>query len=292
MYMDDLINEYSEHGFNGKSGKTRETYISEIRQFNIWLDGTGTDLKGFSRVDVQHYINNITAKQLAASTINKKFRAITHFCKYFKIEEKIKDIRVITPENIFNSAPKSLQRNERNQMLRDVARSGNKRDYAVICTLLYTGIRVSECSKLKLASLIDIGEKKGFLRVEGKGFKERVVPLNNDARYALSEYLNERSIDLYKMNLLSKNDLQEPLFMSNFNKKLSVESIQRIVRVYGKTHPHTLRHTYATVLIRENNEDIAVVAQLLGHSNLNTVQRYTMATEEELMKIVERMTFD
>lgn len=290
--MENLIKEYSEHAFNGKSDKTRETYVGEIRQFNKWLDGAGTDISEFSRVDVQHYINNMASKQMAASTINKKFRSITHFCKYFKMEENIKDIRVITPENIFNIAPKSMKRNERNQMLREVARSGNKRDYAVICTLLYTGVRVSECSKLQLANLIDIGEKKGFLRVEGKGFKERIVPLNNDARYAINEYLNERSIDMYKLKDLSKTELQQPLFLSNFNKKLSVESIQRIVRVYGKTHPHILRHTFATVLIRENKVDVAVVAQLLGHSNLNTIQRYTKATGEELLEIVDNITFD
>lgn len=290
--MNELIKQYSEKAFNGKSEETHKTYVSEIELFNKWLDGAGTDISNFSRLDVQHYINNLASKQMAATTINKKFRAITHFCKYFSLEENIKDIRIVTPENIFNIAPKSLQRNERNQMLREAARSGSKRDYAVICTLLYTGIRVSECAKAKLANLVDIGEKKGFLRVEGKGFKERIIPLNNDARYALGEYLKERSIDLYKLDQLTKKDLQQPLFLSNYNKNLSVSSIRRIVQLYGKTHPHTLRHTFATVLIRENKEDVTVVAQLLGHSNLNTVQRYTRASEDELMEIVNNIKFD
>ena len=291
-FMNDLLSKYSEQAFNGKSDSTRKTYVNEINIFNEWLDGAGTDISNFSRVDVQHYINNLASKQLAASTINKKFRAITHFCKFFGLEENIKDIRVIAPENIFNIAPKALTRNERNHMMREVARNGSKRDFAVISTLLNTGIRVSECSKIKLANLIDISDKKGFMKVEGKGFKERIVPLNSDTRYALNAYLQERSIDIYNLDKLSKAELQQPLFLSNFNKNLSVESIQRIVKIYGNTHPHTLRHTFATVLIREKDADIAVVAQLLGHANMNTVQRYTKASKEDLVKIVDDLTFD
>lgn len=289
--MKDLLTHYKEKGFNGKSDNTRKTYIKEIELFNEWLEGTGTDISNFSRIDVQHYINWLTSKNRSAATINKKYRALVHYCRFTNQVEHVKDIRVVKPQNLNQIAPKSLKRNEKNQMLREVARSGNKRNYALIVLLVNTGLRVNECSSLKLINLFDISEKKGFLRVEGKGEKERIVPLNSDVRYALNEYLKERSIDIYNLNSMSKETLQQPLFLSNFNKPLSVRRIQDIVEVHGKTHPHTLRHTFATELVREHKEDPILVAQILGHSNLSTIQRYTKATEEEMLNAVEKMAY-
>lgn len=289
--MKDLLTHYKEKGFNGKSDNTIKTYIKEIELFNEWLEGTGTDISNFSRIDVQHYINWLTSKNRSAATINKKYRALVHYCRFTNQVEHVKDIRVVKPQNLNQIAPKSLKRNEKNQMLREVARSGNKRNYALIVLLVNTGLRVNECSSLKLINLFDISEKKGFLRVEGKGEKERIVPLNSDVRYALNEYLKERSIDIYNLNSMSKETLQQPLFLSNFNKPLSVRRIQDIVEVHGKTHPHTLRHTFATELVREHKEDPILVAQILGHSNLSTIQRYTKATEEEMLNAVEKMAY-
>lgn len=289
--MKDLLTHYKEKGFNGKSDNTRKTYIKEIELFNEWLEGTGTDISNFSRIDVQHYINWLTSKNRSAATINKKYRALVHYCRFTNQVEHVKDIRVVKPQNLNQIAPKSLKRNEKNQMLREVARSGNKRNYALIVLLVNTGLRVNECSSLKLINLFDISEKKGFLRVEGKGEKERIVPLNSDVRYALNEYLKERSIDIFNLNSMSKETLQQPLFLSNFNKPLSVRRIQDIVEVHGKTHPHTLRHTFATELVREHKEDPILVAQILGHSNLSTIQRYTKATEEEMLNAVEKMAY-
>lgn len=290
--MHELIKGYMEKGFAGKSDDTKKTYLSEIEQFNKWLIPTGTDIENFSRLDVQQYINWLTAKKKAPTTINKKFRAISHFCKFNNIEENVANIRVISPDDLTNMAPKSLERNERNQMLREVTRNGSKRDIAVIYTLLNTGVRVSECSNLQLSSLSDIGDKKGFLKVTGKGFKARTVPINSECRFTLNEYLKERGIDMYNLKSLTEEELNQPLFLSNFNKPLSKESIQRIVKKFGNTHPHTLRHTFATILMREKKADPTTVAQLLGHSNLNTVQRYTKATEAELQNIVEGLNFD
>lgn len=289
--MKELLNEYSEKAFNGKSDDTIKTYLKEVELFNQWLVPTGTDLTGFSRIDVQHYINWLTAKNYAPSTINKKFRAISHYCRFIGHDEYIKDIRIVKPISVQQLAPNSLKKNERNQLIREVSRTGKKRDFAVIIFLLNTGLRVKECSNLKLVNLIDVSEKKGFLKVYGKGSVERLVPINSEIRHALNEYLLTRNIDIYNLDQLNKEVLNSPLFLSNYNKALSVRQIQRIVSTYGdKIHPHVLRHTFATVLIREKGIDVSTVAQLLGHANLNTIQRYTKADEEELLEAVETLT--
>lgn len=288
---DDLsvLQTYAAEHFNGKSDETKKTYVKEIELFKNWLEPTGANLTDFSRVDVQYYINWLTSRKLAAATINKKFRAITHFCHSINKENCVADIRVMKSTK-HQLAPKSLKKTEKHSMIRKASRSENKRDFAVIMFLLNTGVRVQECYNLDIESIVDFGEKKGFIRVVGKGNKDRIIPLNSDVRHALLEYLAERKINLYELNKLPQHVLEEPLFLSNRKQRLAIRTIQYLVGMYGGTHPHALRHTFATDLIREQKADVTAVAQLLGQNGLETVKRYTLATDEERADIVEKLT--
>jgi integrase/recombinase XerD len=273
----DLLTDFLTNGLAGKSQSTIRTYRYALQNFSEWLDGAGTDLKTFARSDVQQYIDYLTAKGKSASTINKVWNAIRTFAQYTNKTDAIEDIRVVKMPDYRMQAPKALDRNERNRIIREADRSGNKRDFAIIMMLLGTGIRVSELCALNRSD-IEMSERKGTARIRGKGNKERYVNLNAEVRRALKLYLD------------SRNDEHEALFLSNRNKRISVRSVQTICNKYG-VHPHALRHTFITDLVRKG-VDLTTVQSLSGHASFDMVARYSKPSEEDKQAAVERLFID
>ncbi|WP_308638989.1 tyrosine-type recombinase/integrase [Paenibacillus silvisoli] len=273
-----MLDRFVNEGMKGKSEATVKTYQHAIQQFAEWLDGAGATLEDFSRSDVQQYINYMASKKKTAATINKVFNAIRKFCKWAKKMECVEDINVVKAPDYKQTAPKALDKLERNQLIRNVDRSGNKRDYAIIMTLMYTGLRVSELVALDKSD-IDISERKGSLKVRaGKGNKERTLPLESEARRAISKYLEERTDD------------HEALFLSNRDKRISVRSVQYLFEQHN-LNAHQLRHTFITGLARAKH-DPAIIQSLSGHSSADMVLRYSRATEEDKQRAVENLYID
>lgn len=273
-----LLIQFLEEGLKGKAASTIATYKTELIQFEKWLvDAAGTDLCNFARSDVQQYIDFLTVHKKAASTINKSWSAIKKFSKWVGNQEAINDIRVIKPRDFKKEAPKSLNRIERNKLIREVDRYGSKRDYAIIITLLNTGLRISELVALDRDD-IQISERKGTMRVIGKGNKERTVPLNAETRRALTLYLDERK------------DQLRPLFLSNYRKRISKRSAQRVTEKYG-FHAHQLRHTFITKLVRKG-VDFSLIQSLTGHESMDMIARYSAPTEEDKAIVIEELFID
>jgi integrase/recombinase XerD len=272
-----LLENFLIHGLARHSSSTIRTYRYVLEQFAEWLEGAGANLETFARSDVQQYIDYLTAKGKSAATINKVWNAIRSFAQYANKTDAIDDIRVIKMPDYRNEAPKALDRNDRNRVIREADRSGNKRDFAIIMMLLGTGIRVSELCALNRSD-IEISERKGTARIRGKGNKERYVNLNAEVRRALKLYLDSRT------------DEQEALFLSNRNKRISVRSVQVICNKYG-VHPHALRHTFITDLVRKGI-DLTTVQALSGHASFDMVARYSKPSEEDKQAAVERLFID
>ncbi|QDX95393.1 hypothetical protein EEL30_25800 [Brevibacillus laterosporus] len=136
--------------------------------------------------------------------------------------------------------------------MREIERTGNKRDFAIVVTLLYTGLRVSELVNLDQSD-VESSERKGERTVRtGKGNKERAIPLNAEVRRAINRYVEERS------------DSNDALFLSN-----------RQQRIF-------------TALIRDN-QDIDVIKSLSGHKSADMVLRYSKPTEEDRKRAVENL---
>jgi len=271
---ENLIEEFLREGLKGKSETTLKTYNQSLNLFATWLDGSGADLNIYARTDVQQYIDYRVAKKCAASTINKDWSAIRKFSSWLGKDEAIEDIRVIEMPNILNQAPKALYRIERNRLLRDADRYASKRDFAIIVTLLNTGMRVSELCNLDREDLT-FSERKGYIRIRGKRNKERDVPANPEVRRAIEKYLEER------------NDQHASVFISNYNKRISSRTVQRILQKFGH-HPHELRHTFTTELVRAG-EDWSVIQKLTGHESFQMIQRYSAPTEEDLEDAVNNI---
>ena len=271
MFLEKFIAE----GLKGKSATTIKTYAHAIQQFAKWLDGAGTDLEGYSRSDVQQYIDYLIAKGKSASTVNKIWNAIKKFSKFVGKEETIEDIDVVKQQDYKKIAPKALTDKELKKLIREIDRTGNKRDIAIVQVLANTGVRVSELVALNRDD-VEISERKGRLTVRrGKGNKERTIPLNAETRRAITKYLEERSDD------------NPALFLSNRDQRISVRSVQHLIEKYGY-NVHALRHTFITGLKRANVDD-SIIMDMTGHSSLDMIARYSKPTEEDKQNAVENL---
>ncbi|MFH2037221.1 MAG: tyrosine-type recombinase/integrase [Candidatus Zixiibacteriota bacterium] len=158
------------------------------------------------------------------------------------------------------------------------------RDYIMVSMLYLSGIRRAEIAGLKLQ---DVDLRKGAMSVTGKGNKERFVPLGDTLKDEFLHYL-----DLRESFCAGKSEHGGYLFLNYRGEPLTVRSIDRIVKKYcaklGKrVTPHTLRHSFATHML-ENGADILAIKELLGHSSLATTQKYTHITTEQLKKVYKK----
>ena len=152
------------------------------------------------------------------------------------------------------------------------------RDLAMMTLLLGTGLRVSECVGLNIN---DVDFRNGGLRIQRKGGKEVIVYFGAEVEYALQDYLSERE------HIVPEEGSEEALFLSMQRKRINVRSVEKMVKKYAqlvtplkKITPHKLRSTYGTNLYRETG-DIYLVADVLGHSDVNTTKKHYAALEDE-----------
>ncbi|NNU88684.1 recombinase XerC [Geobacillus sp. MR] len=269
---------------NGKSDNTIKSYIAALSKFDEWLNEREGSLADLTRYDVQSYIKALEQAGKKASTINSVFAAIRVYCRFLGREELIGNISVPKQQSVLNIAPKSLEENELARVLRQVEKDARKldgsykktglRDLAIVYTLLYTGVRVSELVALNVAD-VELSDRKGTLFVrKGKGDKAREIPLAREVRHYLREYL------------ASRNDDNEALFVSNYGERIAVRTVQHLLAKYD-IHPHLLRHTFIRKLVSEG-VDIATAADLAGHNDINVTRRYSKPTPSDLRKAIEK----
>ena len=154
------------------------------------------------------------------------------------------------------------------------------RNKAILELFYSSGLRISELINLEMAN-VDMDEN--LIRVMGKGKKERIVPFGDIAKNVLNDYINN-----YRTSINKKNSTY--IFLNNLGNKLSRQYIFRIIKqecikkgIKKNVSPHTLRHTYATHLLK-NGADLRIIQELLGHENLATTQIYTHLDNETLKK--------
>ena len=164
----------------------------------------------------------------------------------------------------------------------DLKSKNGTRDIAMLELLYGAGLRISELIDLKLSAVYD---EVGFLKIAGKGNKERLVPYGRYARAAVEKYLMEVRENLKQV---AQSDI---LFLSSRNRKFSRVGVWKIIRKYvlqagigKKVTPHTFRHSFATHLL-EGGADLRTVQELLGHSSITTTQIYTQVDKDYLLSV-------
>jgi len=281
-----------------RSPKTLENYQHYLGRFGDFF-GREKDLGQLQMVDVQHYrlkLNRLederTHRTLSIKTQNYHLIALRAFLKYVSKH----DVQTLAPEKVeLSKIPdRSVEFLDTEELIRifDTVNLNSKqgrRDYAILQMLYSTGLRVSELTSLN-TDQVDLKRKEFMVR--GKGRKQRIVFLTDLAAESLEKYLNLR------------DDNFDPLFLSGGRgrkvtkdilegekKRLSQRSIQNLVSKYArkagvikKVTPHTLRHSFATTLLR-NGADIRSVQEMLGHASITTTQIYTHITNSRLKEV-------
>jgi integrase/recombinase XerD len=284
--MQELLEDFKGHlQKKDFSGETIRAYLGDLRKFMGWYRGTEGALPQAHAVgplDIAEFKRYLLSKNQKPSTINRALIALSSFFNWLQIDNPAAGVKSV-PE--VKTAPKSLGRKEMLSLVRTVGASENPRDLAIVTLLLHTGIRVSELCGL-VPEDIFIKKRSGYLVVRsGKGNKRRKVPLNSTVRSALQKWLQTRG------------NKSGALFTGKRSDSLSPRAVEYLLQKYSlkagleKVTPHTLRHTFCKSLI-DAGESIDRVAVLAGHENLNTTSKYTRATEKDLQKSVERLSWE
>lgn len=294
------------------STRTRLAYAYDIRLFFDFLHEQNPalskmDIKEFpisvlnqvTRMDIEEYLEHITYYQKDGKEITneergkaRKLSALRTFYNYFFEHELInKNTAALIPLPKRHS--KEIIRLEPNEVatLLDQVESGEKltkkeleyhkktkiRDVAILTLLLGTGIRVSECVGIDIT---DINFDVGGIKIRRKGGFEVVIYFGDEVEIALLDYLEERE------RTIPEEGHENALFLSLQNRRISVRSVEKLVKKYAsrvtslkKITPHKLRSTYGTMLYQETG-DIYLVADVLGHSDVNTTRRHYAALED------------
>ncbi len=270
----------------GLSKNTLKSYNTDMEQLIDFFDGKNIqDISEVTSPLLTEYVSHLKKLMLNSRSIARKITAIRMFFKYLIID-KIIDINPATLleiPKIGSHLPEYLTLQEVDALLNvfDIESPFELRDKAIIELLYSSGLRVSEISNL---TINDINLEEGFIRIIGKGSKERIVPMGKVAIAILQKYINE-----VRPKLL-KNKKSNFLFINWLGGRLSRISIWKVIKFYAskagikKTiSPHTLRHSFATHLLN-NGADLRTVQELLGHSSIATTQIYTHLNYAKLKK--------
>lgn len=291
MEIQTLFKDYLDHLEieKNRSQKTRENYERYLKRFLEW--SKISDPVKITNDVVRNYRLHLNRLTPPLKKITQAYHliALRNFLKYLAK----RDVATLTADKVELGKAGDRQidflENEEIERLL-IATQGNSlkqlRDKAILELLFSTGLRVSELCSLNRNS---INIKRGEFAVRGKGDKIRVVFLSETAQKAISDYLDKRK-DVDEA-LFVRNTKPQTLNPKSPNLRLTPRSIQRMIKYYAakagivkNIHPHTLRHSFATDLLR-NGADLRSVQSLLGHSNITTTQIYTHITDTQLKEV-------
>ncbi|MBA7646436.1 Tyrosine recombinase XerD [subsurface metagenome] len=267
----------------GLSPNTLQAYRRDLCQFRDWLK------KEFLQVDsalIGNYLATLREKGNKSRTLNRKLSVVRMFYKFLYTEGKIdhNPVEGVSSPRLGRKIPSFLSEKEVEALLEapSVDEEYGSRDRAILEVVYGAGLRISELVNLNLT---DLNLKGGWVKVLGKGSKERIVPLGREACRWVRIYLRKRRIET--TDKLS-------LFCNRYGKRLSRQACWKITKKYSqksgitkKISPHTLRHSFATHLL-SRDADLRFVQELLGHTNISTTQIYTHITQERLKKVYKK----
>ena len=276
MYQ--IIGEYLEYLEleKGLSQNALEAYRRDLSEFSQGVE----DIKKVDRMSINMFIRKLRENKLAPSSIIRKIASLRGFFKWASSAGIIDKNPASTLEQpkVPQHLPKVVSIKEIEEMLHNNLTPLEH----VIMELLYScGLRVSELVNLKTND-IDLSSK--YVRCFGKGSKERIIPIGEIAKKAVTEYMTERDFLVKKYNLNTKL-----LLIQNSGRLITRQDVYTFIHAQGKLihkniSPHTLRHSFATHLL-ENGADLRVVQELLGHSDVSTTQLYTHISKKRLKDV-------
>jgi site-specific recombinase XerD len=273
-----------------RSTQTVEAYRRDLEPWVTFLKQQHQALPGMERNDplfLRLYLRERSDAGVSNRTLARFLAALSSFQRYLSTLPggklylfKIPRIKFSTRLPEFIPQGDAARLFEHGNGRKDKNSYWYWRDYLMIALLYVTGLRREELAGIELG---DIDCNRGLLRVIGKGNKERIVPIGQNTFEELQTYLKYR-----EAFLADKGGESSALFLNRQGGHLSVRSIDRLVKNYGRGEgldftPHTLRHSFATHLL-ENGADLLLIKEILGHASLSTTQKYTHVTAETMKK--------
>jgi integrase/recombinase XerD len=274
-------------------GRARTTIAAYRRDLRAWwghLHRIGRDVTEVTEDDLVAWVGLLGGQGLAPATRKRRIVAARNLHRYLAEEGHVgSDVgAAVTPPPVAMGLPKALTEDEVERLLAAVTGDGPvaRRDRAILETLYGTGVRISELVSL---SLRDLDLHDGFVRVVGKGDKERVVPVLGAAADALGAWLTVEGRGALMPDRWRRRDDEEAVFLNQRGGRLGRQGTWLVVKAHGaaaglgdRLTPHVLRHSCATHLL-DHGADIRAVQELLGHASISTTQVYTKVSTDRLV---------
>ncbi|MBQ6135496.1 MAG: site-specific tyrosine recombinase XerD [Bacilli bacterium] len=266
----------------GLSDKTKLSYENDLKVYSNFLEEKGkTNITDITSDDIKDFLKDRTEEE--TTTIAHNLTVIKNFHMYLVKEKLVKEniSEFIERPKLKKALPKTLSTEDVEKLL-DIPLNTpfDYRNKAMLELLYGCGLRISELIQLEIN---DIDEINCFIRISGKGNKEREVPLGEYAIYYLNLYLAHR-------NELLKNQNESKLFINNHGKGITRQGFFKILKALLKeknlnceASPHTLRHSFATHLVNRG-ADLRSVQEMLGHSDISTTKIYTKISDEKVLE--------
>ncbi|MBF0344149.1 MAG: tyrosine recombinase XerD [Nitrospirae bacterium] len=282
--MSDLLRKFKSYlsAERGLANNTVEAYENDLRGLLLYLEAHNKTASSFKKEDVINYIETLRRGKYSANSICRFISSTRSLCKYLLIEKERADDpseNLLTPKK-WLILPKALSIETVVELLSaNVSSRFVLRDIAMLELMYSSGLRVSE---LVLTQMVNLQLDAGFMKVRGKGSKERLVPVNDRAKKRIEIYLKK-----VRPSILKKR-VSPYLFLSNRGGPLTRQRFWQTIKAYGKAAgvdltPHTLRHCFATHLV-EGGADLRSVQKMLGHSCISTTQVYIKVSTELIRK--------
>jgi integrase/recombinase XerD len=278
----DYLGSYKEFKAKDKSNNTVDAYLSDLNQFFIFL---GRDLEDIDSDDIENYTKHLLSRGWKAKTVNRKLVSIRQYIDFINTNKEI-DIKIFVDITLIKIQKQDyleevLTKNDFDRLVRIADREEDKRALAIFYALYLTGVRVSELLQFKAYDV-----SKETVTVCGKGNKYRDVFIPDNLREVLKAYIKARKIPD-----------NSPLFINKNNSNcMDRQAVHNLIKKYAgiskvkltKAHAHSFRHLYGFRLI-EKGLSLEEVADLLGHTDINTTRIYTRRTKKELIMAIKEL---
>lgn len=285
------LSEFQDYLLNVRrySSNTVSSYSFDICDFTKFIRGLGKIFKDIKVDDVKSWILDLTERQIGKRSIKRKMSSLKSFYAWMYLQKKVDSdpFEYVHSPKATHALPDFFSEKEIDSLLTANEKRTDKlkdRDQALLMLMFASGLRASEVVNLTF-NQVDFDNR--IMKVSGKGNKDRLVPFTNSAKEAMLNYINDLRKDLLKEDT-------KYIFLNSKGNKMTVRGLEYILDeieaktgLYGKIHPHMLRHSFATKMLNRG-ADLRTIQELLGHSSIETTSIYTHVAYENMKETYEK----
>lgn len=285
------LSEFQDYLLNVRrySSNTVSSYSFDICDFTKFIRGLGKIFKDIKVDDVKSWILDLTERQIGKRSIKRKMSSLKSFYAWMYLQKKVDSdpFEYVHSPKATHALPDFFSEKEIDSLLTANEKRTDRlknRDQALLMLMFASGLRASEVVNLTF-NQVDFDNR--IMKVSGKGNKDRLVPFTTSAKEAMLNYINGLRKDLLKEDT-------EYIFLNSQGNKMTVRGLEYILDeieaktgLYGKIHPHMLRHSFATKMLNRG-ADLRTIQELLGHSSIETTSIYTHVAYENMKETYEK----